>query len=446
MDEEPPADTTEPWDLDPAIGRWVESALGGTVDGCVRTTSGGSRLTYLAELIDGDGARHPIVVRVEGQGSFTGTELSLEREAAAYRALGSTPVPVPQVLAVADDGGAIVLERVAGSDDLSSLPADQIDSVLDHFASVLAEMHTLDPGSLDLPGFGMPATPEDHARLDVDMWARLAAGVTDLDPLIAFAEGWLLAHPPARVQRTCFVQGDTGPGNFLAAGGRVTGLVDMEFAHLGDPMDDLAWVQMRAQAIPGATERIFDRYQRQSGIEVDDDSLAYYGLAVLYRCAVTTSLAVTRGGGVRGLAAYLLVTQRYLDQIAGRFADLEEVAVEPAGDQPDTLTPRTAMYDQIIEAIRAATRGIDDPGLRETTRDSQILVHYLRAYDRIGVDMAEADLSDQEQTFGSRMIPDDLIGRARDAGRSGDPDVLAYLLRRRRREAALWRTLLERRR
>lgn len=135
-----------------------------------------------------------------------------------------------------------------------------------------------------------------------------------------------------------------------------------------------------------------------------------------------------------------------LDQIAGRFADLEEVAVEHAGDQPAAETPRTAIYGQIIEAIRAATRGIDDPGLRETTRDSQILVHYLRAYDRIGVDMAEADLSDQQQTFGSRMIPDDLIGRARDAGRSGDPDVLAYLLRRRRREAALWRTLLERRR
>ena len=50
------------------------------------------------------------------------------------------------------------------------------------------------------------------------------------------------------------VQGDTGPGNFLHDGRRVTAFLDFELGHLGDPMEDLAWVG-HAQR-PGAGPRL----------------------------------------------------------------------------------------------------------------------------------------------------------------------------------------------
>src|SRR5262249_3650361 len=142
-----------------------------------------------------------------------------------------------------------------------------------------------------------PASAEDHARLDLAVWHRIAATLLDLDPFLAFAGEFLWARAPASVSRTVLVQGDTGPGNFLCLDGRVTGLVDMEFAHIGDPMDDVAWVRMRAGE---ASERVLSAYSAAGGAPIDWASVRFYDAAVRYRCAVTTSLAVARGGGARG--------------------------------------------------------------------------------------------------------------------------------------------------
>ena len=171
------------------------------------------------------------------------------------------------------------------------------------------------------------------------MWAKLADdGVPHLDPLVRYARR-MAARARARptVARTVLVQGDTGPGNFVFDKGKVTGIVDWEFAHVGDPMDDWAWLDMR---LPDADlTELQDRYSRATGIAIDHERIRYYRAAVDYRCAVTTSLAVSRGGGARGWAPYLLVTERYVLGLADRLAallgvvetaDLPAVVADPA--------------------------------------------------------------------------------------------------------------------
>ena len=426
--------------MDPELTAWVESTIGGAITEYRRTTSGGSRTTYLVD-IERDGVTLPIVVRVEGQGSFTGTELTLTREAEAYRALSRAGVLVPALLGVRSDGSAIILERLDGTDDLRSLEADERSCVMDHFITVLCDLHSLDTTSLDLPGYARPATAQQHAQLDIEMWQRLGAAVEDLDPLIAFAGAWLHSHAPVAVQRTCFVQGDTGPGNFLASQGRVTGLVDWEFAHLGDPVDDVAWVLMRSSGGLADPSEIIASYEKQSGLAVDPTSLAYYSLAVQYRCAITTSLAVA-GGGARGWAPYLLVTQRYLAGIAAGLCRITETADAEPFEPASPASPRSALYDRLLDDVRAAVKSIEDIEVREATRNSQILVHLLRAADRYGAELDVAEHADAQATFGSSAQP----SRAdiETAGSMGDRNLLGYLLRRRRRQALLWRTLTDR--
>ncbi|MFI5040381.1 MAG: phosphotransferase family protein [Acidimicrobiales bacterium] len=430
--------------MDPDLAGWVARSLGGTITSARRTATGGSRTTYLVDVVR-DTHAMPVVVRVEGEGSFTGTELSLAREAVAYRALAGTPVPVPAVLASSEDGSALILERLPGTDDLSTLDAVDRDSVFAHFVTVLADLHAIDPDDLDLPGFARPRAAEDHARLDIEMWQRLAAGVDDLDPLLAYAGAWLHAHPPPVVRRTCFVQGDTGPGNFLASDGRVTGLVDMEFAHIGDPVDDVAWVLTRLAGGIADPDTFLAAYEERSGIIIDRASLAYYELAVQYRCAVTTSLAVGRGGGARGWAPYLLVTQRYLAGIARGLSSLAGVTDPEVYEPVSAETPRSRMFDRLLEDVRVAVRAIGDEDVRAATRDAQILVHYLRANDRYGAAVEVADATDRRALLGhAGDEPAGLLAAAERAGAAGDLDMLAYLLRRRRRMAILWRTLLDR--
>ncbi len=437
MDRSPTATgstrTPDPYGgLDPELGAWVEGELGRTIASAVRSSVGGSRITWLVDLAD-DAPPGSVVVRVEGLGSFTGTEVTLEREARAFRALALVEIPVPRVIALHPDGSAAILERLAGTDDLDLFEPDERAAVLDHFAAVVAAMHRVDMETIDLPGFDRPATPEEHARLDLAMWRRLGDSVPDLDPLIQYAGTWLHAHAPTTVSRTSFVQGDTGPGNFLADGRIVTGLVDMEFAHLGDPMDDLAWIMMRLHD-DAAFESFLESYACHGGAPINEASVSYYRLAVDYRCAVTTSLAVASGGGARGWAPYQLQTQRYLDGIAGRLAEAAGVDL-PSADVPDVgPTDRTALFDQLLLTLRTAARSIADPDISTATRNDQILVHMLRAHDRFGAAIDAAESADPLATGAAAIT----------AEADADGRVLAALLHRRARQRLLWTTLLDR--
>ena len=66
------------------------------------------------------------------------------------------------------------------------------------------------------------------------------------DPALVFTLRWLRGNVPDVDGPVVLVQGDTGPGNFMFADGRVVAVVDWELAHLGDPMDDIAWLSLRS--------------------------------------------------------------------------------------------------------------------------------------------------------------------------------------------------------
>src|SRR5262249_58081878 len=63
-------------------------------------------------------------------------------------------------------------------------------------------------------------------------------------PPLAEALGWLRPHFPATPEVT-LVHGDFRLGNFLVVrdggGARLTGILDWEMVHLGDPLEDVAW-------------------------------------------------------------------------------------------------------------------------------------------------------------------------------------------------------------
>ena len=60
-------------------------------------------------------------------------------------------------------------------------------------------------------------------------------------PIIRAAIRWLRANPPPPPERVSVVHGDYRVGNFLYTKEGIHGIVDWEMAHLGDPLEDLAW-------------------------------------------------------------------------------------------------------------------------------------------------------------------------------------------------------------
>jgi aminoglycoside phosphotransferase (APT) family kinase protein len=286
--------------LDPALAQLVVSVAGGRIARAERAGTGASRTTWLVD-VEREGEVALLVLRCDsGDGPLSGTELSLEREAAVYGALAKTTVRIPRLLAVAADGRALLLERVSGSDAFAAIP-DPVrkQAIADDYFAALAGLHTQDPAELWLPGFARPRDPRDHARGDLALWQRIAASrLREGDPLLDAAFAWLAANAPATAARTSLCHGDAGPGNFLFEGARVTALLDWEFAHLSDPHDDLAWVAVRAQLLGGFGDlaRGYRGWSAATGTPVDPARLEYYRALVLLRMAVSCRIALSHAG------------------------------------------------------------------------------------------------------------------------------------------------------
>jgi aminoglycoside phosphotransferase (APT) family kinase protein len=413
-------------DLRTDLVDWVEHETGATVVRSRRNFGGGSRATWFVDA-ERAGEPLPLVVREEsGEGVFSGTVLSLARESVVYRALLETAVRIPRLLAATDDGRALLIERVAGTADLARLSHDERKTALFEFVDAVAELHAVDVDTLSLDGFTRPRDAADHALAELDLWTSLAREAGGpADPEIVYALAWLRAHAPEAVERTVLVQGDTGPGNFVAAGGHLTGLVDWEFAHLGDAMDDLAWVEYRLRRTADAPsfDALVVHYESRAGRVVDRDAIAYYAVLVQVRCAITTARTIARGGGAVGLAGYLVAHQRFLQGITERLARAMGIAIEPIAPVAASLTSDSEMYDRAIDDLEhGVLPELDDPAVKLRARSAVIYLRHLRAVDRIGAPVEETE------------APIDVAG----AGERGDFDVLAALARRAAWNVELW--------
>jgi aminoglycoside phosphotransferase (APT) family kinase protein len=108
---------------------------------------------------------------------------------------------------------------------------------------ILGEISKADPKALGLVGVMRDVAPNEAWRRELDYWE----GVIDEDelepqPVMRAVIRWLRANPPPPAQKISVVHGDYRTGNFLYdASGEIHAILDWEMAHLGDPLEDLAW-------------------------------------------------------------------------------------------------------------------------------------------------------------------------------------------------------------
>lgn len=284
---------------EPDLRAWVVGELGGELTAFERVGSGASRATFLV-AIDRGGDTVEAVLRVDsGDGPTSGTELTLARESAVYRALVETGVRAPRLIACRDDASALLMERAPGTDAFAlALEASRRGIAIDYMAA-LAVLHGLDTEAMALPGFERPELPSECARPDLRLWRRIYdERAPESDPLLQFACDRLEDHAPVDAARVSLCHGDAGPGNFLFEGERVTALLDWEFAHLGDPLDDIAWISVRSHLLGGFGDwkANLAAWEAQTGLRADAHRIEYYRALVLVRMAISCQAALAHTG------------------------------------------------------------------------------------------------------------------------------------------------------
>jgi aminoglycoside phosphotransferase (APT) family kinase protein len=249
------------------------------IDELVRLSGGASRDTWSFVAIDADGRRRPLIL----QRQRAGAERDLAVEVAALRTAAGAGVPVAAVIAAGDatELGApyLVVEYVEGESIARRILredeyAGARRALPGQLGRALAALHGADPA-------GVPGLDE------TDQLARYRE-VLDLSgqahPAFELAFRWLEANRPPRTAAPRIVHGDFRLGNVIVGADGLRAVLDWELVHLGDPMEDLGWLCVRAwrfggpRPVAGIGEyaELFDAYAAVSGRPVDAEVVRWW--------------------------------------------------------------------------------------------------------------------------------------------------------------------------
>src|SRR5690242_547631 len=233
--------------LDPLIGFLQANGLDAPEDlTAVPIGDGHSNVTF--------GLSTGVVLRRPPRGPLPPSAHDVLREARLLRALQSTPVRVPGVLAVCDDESVIgapfyVMEEVHGDVITDSMPEaldspDQRGRVADELVDSLVELHSVDWTAIGLEGFGKPTGYlERQLRRFNGLWEH---NRTRELPEVEAVGAWLAANMPQSPPAT-IVHGDYRLGNTMFASGspaRLVAILDWEMATIGDPLADVGYMML----------------------------------------------------------------------------------------------------------------------------------------------------------------------------------------------------------
>ena len=240
---------------------------------------------------DGSTRRRGMVLRRDPGAHKIDT--SRRNEFLVLRAAFEERAPVPEVLWLSEDPAVLgapffVMERVEGETLARRLLRDEKfakarEVMPAQLAEILAGIHRIDPVKhrFDfLPEPGANSALTEVKRYE-ENFRRLA-----LEPHPAFelAFRWLLGRIPKTPRKT-LVHGDYRIGNVIFGPEGVRSILDWELAHLGDPMEDVGWMCVRAwrfgnDAKPvgglGSREDFFRAYEKASGVRVDPEAARFW--------------------------------------------------------------------------------------------------------------------------------------------------------------------------
>jgi len=436
--------------LDAPVINWVEQIAKGRVTGA-QQVSGGGRIGFTVDLEAREGTTNALFLQRGGRGGV-GSFMGFAREAEVYRALEPLGIPIPHVWGVDESLDVFLVDRAPGQTWFQAPrdPAVAV-AVAQDFMRHLATWHAAGARDLELPSFGPVRSVGEHQReqlagIEGEFAREERSGPIDL--LARVQLDHLLHHAPEYDGDTVLVQGDTGPGNLMYDGDRVSAIIDWELAHFGDPMDDIAWLSWRAtqHGWPDFPTRLRE-YEAASGLMVDPSRVRYYRLNACARlgprfgladmgervgpsgpgaAAGATDAAVDRTADGSGLIMNMLHRRMRLTAQADAMGI--ELPGREVGDEAEPAA-HARLYDAVLGQLRGIVERTDDRAVSSLAKGAARQVKYLKEIDHNGRMFQDRELDDIGGLLG-RMPKSLAEGRAElaDAARGGKVGFEEYLL------------------
>ncbi len=156
----------------------------------------------------------------------------------------------------------------------------------------LAKIHAI---PVSEPELSFLAAPRNSPALElVAQYRDFLDDLPEPAPVVEWGLAWLARNAPA-TEKIVLCHRDFRTGNYLVEGGRLSAILDWEFAGLGDPDEDLGWFLAKCWRFGrpereaggvGARETFVSAYERASGRRVDRARIGYWETMAHARWAV----------------------------------------------------------------------------------------------------------------------------------------------------------------
>ncbi len=273
----------------------LAAQLADALDGAViadltRLSGGASRETW---RFSADGVGRIV------QRQHPADERDMMVEASVVRAAAQAGVPVPQLVAAgeAEDGTAfMILEAIDGETIARKIQRDDEfeaarANLAAQFGRDLAGVHRID----------IAAVPGLESTDQIAWYTEVLDALDGAYPMLELVRRWLIDHRPDSANRAV-VHGDFRLGNMIVGPEGLRAVIDWELAHIGDPMEDLGWLCVKAwrfgQTPPvaglGTYDDLFDAYAEASGQPVDPEVVRWWEVLGTWKWAVMCVLQASR--------------------------------------------------------------------------------------------------------------------------------------------------------
>jgi aminoglycoside phosphotransferase (APT) family kinase protein len=281
--------------------------------------------------IDGGPLHGPraYVLRTDAR-SAVAASLTRAQEFDVLRVAHAAGVAAPKPVALCRDASLIgraffVMERlpgVAAGHRLTREPAliPDADALARALGANLARIHSIRPEAAGLDALAVPAG--SPARASIAEYRAYLDRLADAYPTLEWGLRWCERRAPEAFDVT-LIHRDYRTGNYLVDRGRLTGVLDWEFAGFGDPREDLGWFTARCWRF-GAVEReaggiaplepFLQGYEALAGHRIGRAELDYWqAMAHLRWAVIALQQAQRHAGGERSLE--LALTGRIVHEL-----------------------------------------------------------------------------------------------------------------------------------
>ncbi len=437
-------------DLPHGLYEWVEQSGGGSITRLERHLA--RREAWVVDITAPGGHVTEGFLRLD-RNPIKGSAASLYKEAMICQALEDTDIPAPRLYAWSDAHCAALLARDAGRSDIDKLEdTARQRAIMQDFIKIIARLHRLNTDTLGLDKVlgAKPQTAADLALGDLDLQLRNFKRFLDnyTDPLMTYAVQWLRQHVPQEVPQMALVQGDTGPVNFMFQQNKVSVVVDWEWGHWGDPMEDLGNICVREFWNPcGGLDGLFKLYEQESGLPYQRFSAQYYRIQQNVRGMVGIHAVCAKPPQQEPLAWYLCY--RYVTDRATCEGIADAMGIRIARPEMPTTTARA---DLLVSTAADSLRRdvlprVDNAFAHSRAQDAARLIECLDRRSRFSATLNDTEREEIGELLGHRFAgvtqAQQALVTAIEARTLDDEKLLQYLARKAYRDEWLYAPVVE---